>query len=307
MSVTGSRISYEEAITEALRLEMYRDSSVVLLGDAGAAPELARLFGTDRVVDDIAPAAPVVLAAAGAAGEGRRPVCEISPAGPGPLDHIAELGALRMANGGGSAPVTLCLRFGGALADGGAAGRDPGAWLVGAPGVKVVEPVTPADAKGLITAAIRDPEPVCVLEHTSCLDSVGMVPEGGHVVEIGRARLAREGERLTLVTHGAAVEPSERAAEEIDLDADVLDLRSLQPLDRDGVLASVRKTGKLLIVEPTPSAARITAELVAGIWEEAFEHLDAPPRRVRIDDSEIADATAQREAIMEASLELLDY
>jgi pyruvate/2-oxoglutarate/acetoin dehydrogenase E1 component len=307
MSVTGSRISYEEAITEALRLEMYRDSSVVLLGDAGAAPELARLFGTDRVVDDIAPAAPVVLAAAGAAGEGRRPVCEISPAGPGPLDHIAELGALRMANGGGTAPVTLCLRFGGALADGGAAGRDPGAWLVGAPGVKVVEPVTPADAKGLITAAIRDPEPVCVLEHTSCLDSVGMVPEGGHVVDIGRARLAREGERLTLVAHGAAVGPAERAAEEIDLDADVLDLRSLQPLDHDGVLASVRKTGKLLIVEPTPSAARITAELVGGIWEEAFEHLDAPPRRVRIDDSEIANGTAQREAIMEASLELLDY
>jgi pyruvate/2-oxoglutarate/acetoin dehydrogenase E1 component len=178
---------------------------------------------------------------------------------------------------------------------------------VGAPGVKVVEPVTPADVKGLVTAAIRDPEPVCVLQHTSCLDSVGMVPEGGHMVEIGRARLAREGERLTLVAHGAAVGPCERAAEEIDLDADVLDLRSLQPLDRDGVLASVRKTGKLLIVEPTPSAARITAELIAGIWEGAFEHLDAPPRRVRIDDSEIADPTAQVEAIMEASLELLDY
>jgi pyruvate/2-oxoglutarate/acetoin dehydrogenase E1 component len=307
MSVTGSRISYTDAVAEALRLEMYRDSSVVVLGDAGAAPELARLFGSDRVVENIAPAAPVVLAAAGAAGEGRRPVCEIRPAGPGPLDHIAELGALRMANGGGSAPVTLCLRFGGALADGGAAGRDPGAWLVGAPGVKVVEPVTPADAKGLVTAAIRDPEPVCVLQHTSCLESVGMVPEGGHVVQIGRARLAREGERLTLVAHGAAVGPSKRAAEEIDLDADLLDLRSLQPLDREGVLASVRKTGKLLIVEPTPSAARITAELIAGIWEEAFEHLDAPPRRVRIDDSEIANSGAQVETIMEASLELVHY
>jgi pyruvate/2-oxoglutarate/acetoin dehydrogenase E1 component len=307
VSVSGSRISYTEAIAEALRLEMYRDSSVVLLGDASAAPELARLFGSDRVVEDIAPAAPMVLAAAGAAGEGRRPVCEISPAGPGPLDHIAELGALRMANGGGSTPVTLCLRFGGALADGGAAGRDPGAWLVGAPGVKVVEPVTPADAKGLVTAAIRDAEPVCVLEHASCLGSVGMVPEGGHMVEIGRARLAREGERLTLVAHGASVGPCERAAEEIDLNADLLDLRSLQPLDGEGVLSSVRKTGKLLMVEPTPSAARITAELIALIWEQAFEHLDAPPRRVRIDDSEIADPMTQAEAIMEASLELLDY
>jgi pyruvate/2-oxoglutarate/acetoin dehydrogenase E1 component len=308
MTGSGSRISYEEAITEALRLEMYRDSSVVLFSSGGSAPELARLFGAERVVEGITPAAPVVLAAAGAAGEGQRPVCEVSATGPGPLDHIAELGALHASNGGGSAPVTVCLRFGGALADGGAAGRDPGAWLVGAPGVKVVEPATPADAKGLLTAAIRDPEPVCVLEHIACLDSVDMVPEGGHVVELGRARLVREGERLTLVAHGAAVALAEEAAEQIDLDADVLDLRSLQPLDREGVLTSVSKTGRLVIVEPSPSAARVTAELISQIWQEAFEYLDAPPRRIRIGEG-VPDAEADRdvEAIMETCLELLGY
>jgi pyruvate/2-oxoglutarate/acetoin dehydrogenase E1 component len=222
MTAGGSRISYEEAITEALRLEMYRDSSVVLFSSGGSAPELARLFGPERVVEGITPAAPVVLAAAGAAGEGQRPVCEVSATGPGPLDHIAELGALHASN--------------------------------------------------------------------------------------GRARLVREGERLTLVAHGAAVALAQRAAEQIELDADVLDLRSLQPLDRNGVLTSVRKTGKLVIVEPSPSAARVTAELVAQIWQEAFEYLDAPPRRIRVGES-LTETGSDRdvETIMEACLELLGY
>lgn len=308
MRTTGSRIAYDEAIVEALRLEMYRDSSVMVFTDGGVAPELSRLFGSDRVVEGLAPAAPAVLAAAGAAYQGQRPVCDISSAGPGPLDQLAELGALNAANGDESAPVTVCLRFGGALADGGAAGRDPGAWLVGAPGVKVVAPTTPADAKGLLIAAIRDSDPVCVLEHTSCLETIDMVPEGGHVVEIGRARLVREGARLTVIAHGAAVSLAETGAEQVDLDADVIDLRSLQPLDRDGVLSSVRKTGRLVIVEPTPSAARITAELVSAIWEEAFEFLDAPPRRVRANETFAGhDRTDDVEKILEACLELLAY
>ncbi|MGH2950777.1 MAG: transketolase C-terminal domain-containing protein, partial [Solirubrobacterales bacterium] len=174
--------------------------------------------------------------------------------------------------------------------------------------VKVVAPASPADAKGLLTAAVRDPEPVCVLHHASFAGSVGVVPEGAHLVEIGRARLSREGDRVTVVAHGAAVPLAERAAKEIDLDADVLDLRTLQPLDHAAVLTSVRKTGKLVIAEPSAAAAPVTAALVAAIWEGAFEHLDGPPRRVTVGERpEADDTTADVEAIMEACLELVAY
>ena len=118
------------------------------------------------------------------------------------------------------------------------------------------------------------------------------------MVEIGRARLAREGERLTVVTHGAAVPEVDSALAELELDADLLDLRTLQPLDADAVLTSVRKTGRVLFVEPDGGAHRITAALVSEIWEQAFEHLDAPPRRVREPDLE---------TLREVSGELLGY
>jgi pyruvate/2-oxoglutarate/acetoin dehydrogenase E1 component len=159
-----------------------------------------------------------------------------------------------------------------------------------------------------VTAAIRDPEPVCVLEHASFAGSVGVVPEGAHLVEIGRARLAREGDRVTVVAHGAAVPLAEHAAKEIDLDADVLDLRTLQPLDAAAVLTSVAKTGKLVIVEPSASTAPVTAALVAAIWEHAFERLDGPFRRVTVGEHpKSEDATGDVEAIMEACLELAAY
>jgi pyruvate dehydrogenase E1 component beta subunit len=251
--------------------------------------------------------APGVRAAAGAGAEGQRRVCEIATTGSAPLDQLAELGALHAANGN-HVGVTACVRFGDERANGGAAARDPGAWLVGVSGIKVVEPATPADATGLVTAAVRAPDPVCVLLHASLYDSVGVVPEGSHMVEIGRSRLAREGERVTLVAHGPAVGLAERAAKEIDLDADLIDLRSLQPRDADGVLTSVRKTGKVVIVEPDPSAARVTAELVAAVWGAAFEHLDAPLRRVVVDSwAAVEDGAAAAEPIMEACLELLTY
>ncbi len=308
MSDAGTWISFEDAVIEALRLEMHRDESVLMFGAAnGVGDALGRSFGPDRVLTDVGVSAPLVLAAAGAAADGQRPICEIAKTGSAPLDQLAELGALHAANGNQVA-VTACVRFGDERANGGAAERDPGAWLVGVSGIKVVEPATPADAKGLVIAAVRDPDPVCVLLHASLSGSVGVVPEGNHVVEIGRSRLAREGERVTVVAHGPAVGLAERAAKEIDLDADLIDLRSLQPLDAEGVLTSVRKTGKLVIVEPDPSAARVTAELVAAIWEDAFEHLDGPPRRVVVDTWAAVEAgPAAVEPIMEACLELVTY
>jgi pyruvate/2-oxoglutarate/acetoin dehydrogenase E1 component len=319
MSVSGTRITFDDAVTEALRLEMHRDPAlVVFFGSAdGIASQLAGTFGPERVIESHAVGAPLVLAACGAAEEGLHAVCELGPseAGPAALDQIAELAAIHAANLDMASPLTVRLAWGDPLTAGGAAAADPLAWLVGAEGIKVVAPATAADAKGLTVAALRDEDPVCVLEHTSLREAVDPVPEGAHVVEIGRARLAREGDRMTLITHGAAVPVVEAAVEELELDADVIDLRTLQPLDDEAVLTSVRKTGRVLVIEPDAGAHRITAALVSQIWERAFEHLDAPPRRARLGPWPAGEAGRNGNGLQEHDLdtikgisaELLEY
>jgi pyruvate/2-oxoglutarate/acetoin dehydrogenase E1 component len=316
MTVTGTRITFDDAIAEALRLEMNRDPALVVFSASadGVAGQLSGSFGPERVVETHAVGAPIVLAACGAAEEGMRAVCELGPAeaGPAALDQIAELAAIHAANLDVASPLTVRLSWGDPLAAGGAAAADPLTWLVGAEGIKLVAPATAADAKGLTVAAVRDPDPVCVLEHAALRNVIDPVPEGAHMVEIGRARLAREGSRMTLVTHGAAVPIVESATDELELNADLLDLRTLQPLDADAVLTSVRKTGRVLFVEPDTGARRITAELVSALWEQAFEHLDAPPRRIRLGSAATArlNGGAQKddvETIKGASGELLDY
>jgi pyruvate/2-oxoglutarate/acetoin dehydrogenase E1 component len=286
VTASGTRIGFEDAIAEALRLEMHRDPALVVFSTSGegVAGQLSSTFGPERVIETHAVGAPIVLAACGAAEEGLRPVCELgaAEAGPTALDQIAELAAIHAANLDVASPLTVRLSWGDPLTAGGAAAVDPLARLIGAEGIKLVAPATAADAKGLTVAAVRDPDPVCVLEHAALRRVVDPVPEGTHMVEIGRARLAREGSELTLVTHGVGVPLLEEIAEELELDADLIDLRTLQPLDSDAVLTSVRKTGRVLFVEPDAAAHRITAELVAAVWEEAFEYLDAPPRRIRL-------------------------
>jgi pyruvate/2-oxoglutarate/acetoin dehydrogenase E1 component len=282
--VTGTRITFEDAVAEALRMEMHRDPSVVCFfsSPGRVARALADSFGQERVIETTAVGAPLVLAASGAAQEGLRVVCELGPgeAGAGALEQIAELAALQATNGGGA--VTIRLAWGDVLNGGGAPAVDPLARLIGAEGLKLVEPATAADAKGLIVSAVRDDAPVCVLEHAGMRETVDTVPEGSHVVGIGRARLVHEGEAVSLVAHGAAVAAAEAAVERSGLDADVLDLRSLQPLDSGAVLTSVRRTGRILFIEPAAGTPRVTSELVTAVWEEAFEHLDAPPRRIRL-------------------------
>ncbi len=317
-SVTGTRISFDEAIAEALRMEMHRDPSMVIFSATsnGVAGQLANLFGPERVIETHAVGAPIVLAASGAAEEGMRPVCELGPAeaGPAALDQIAELAAIHAANLGTMRPLTVRLSWGDPLAAGGVAATDPLCWLLGAEGLKVVAPATAADAKGLTIAAVRDPDPVCVLEHAALRAAIDPVPEGAHLVEIGRARLVCEGAAMTIVTHGAAVAVAEQTISDHDLDADLLDLRTLQPLDSAAVLTSVRKTGRVLFVEPLAAAHRVTAELVSAVWEEAFEYLDAPPRRVRLGEPATVIAvngagprSEDVETIKGASRELLAY
>jgi pyruvate/2-oxoglutarate/acetoin dehydrogenase E1 component len=319
MTVTGTQISFEEAVTEALRLEMHRDPALVMFTAApdGIAGRLLETFGGDRVVEARSAGAALVLAACGAAEEGLRPICELGPAdaGAAALDQIAELAAIHAADLDTASPVTVRLSWGDPLTAGGAAATDPLAWLLGAEGVKLVAPATPADAKGLTVAAVRDQGPVCVLEHAYVRAEGGPVPEGAHVVSIGSARLAREGERMTIVTHGAGLSASEAAADRIDGAAELIDLRTLQPLDTDAVLTSVRKTGRVLFAEPGGAANRVTAQLVSAIWEGAFEYLDAPPRRVRLCSPErggpLADGgrvwESDVDAVEEISRELLEY
>lgn len=318
MTATGTRISFDEAVTEALRLEMHRDPALVLFtaSPGGVAAELLEGFGPDRVVETHAAGAALVLAACGAAEEGLRPICELGPAeaGPSALDQIAELGAIHAANLDVASPLTVRLRWGDPLAAGGAAAADPLAWLIGAEGIKVVAPATAADAKGLTVAAVRDEEPVCILEHASLRAAADPVPEGAHLVEIGNARIVCEGEQMTMVAHGPGVPVAEAAAQQLDSAAELFDLRTLQPLDSEAVLASVRKTGRLLVIEAGGGANRITAQLISAVWERTFEYLDAPPRRVRLGSpaSRTGPTGPQQpdddaETIKGVSRELLDY
>ncbi len=320
MTIAGTQISFDEAVTEALRLEMHRDPALVMFTAApdGIAGRLLETFGAERVVETHSAGAALVLAACGAAEEGLRPICELGPAdaGAAALDQIAELAAIHAADLDTASPVTVRLSWGDPLTAGGAAATDPLAWLLGAEGVKLVAPATAADAKGLTVAAVRDRDPVCVLEHAYVRAEGGPVPEGAHLVSIGSARLAREGERMTIVTHGAGVSASEAAADRIDDGAaELIDLRTLQPLDTDAVLTSVRKTGRVLFAEPGGVANRVTSQLVSAIWEQAFEYLDAPPSRVRLCSPDrggpLADGgrvwESDVDAVEEISRELLEY
>jgi pyruvate/2-oxoglutarate/acetoin dehydrogenase E1 component len=284
----GTQIEFADAIVEALRSEMHRDPSIVcLITERGrVASELAHAFGDDRLleIDGVGPA--IVMAAVGAADEGLRPVSELigRDGGAAALGQIVELGATH--SSAAPCPVTFRIGWGEPAGAGIAAESDPLALLLGAPGLKIVEPATAADAKGLIVSALADEAPVCVLEHAALTSAVGVVPEGAHTVEIGRARLARAGERLTVVAHGVGVEPADDLLEQSGIDADLIDLRTLQPLDADAVLTSLRKTGRLLMVEAGAGRDPVTSALVSAIWERAFECLDAPPKRVAIDEIE---------------------
>lgn len=292
-SVYGTRITLADAIDEALQMEMQRDPTVVVFCGLGNAtpPQLLTRFGPSRVVAADAVGSALVAMAAGTASYGVRPVCRLGAADGGlpALDQIVEVAA-RGCAGDDSIPLTFLVDHGDALVAG--PDDDPAGRLVGAPGLTVAAPGTAADAKGLVTAAVRDEDPVCVLAHLGLAMEVDAVPEGEYVVDLSRARLAAAGERATVVTYGPAAPPAECAIAEADLDVDLIDLRTLWPIDRDAVVTSVRKTGKLLVVEPSTWDGQVTRDVIASTCEEAFEYLDAPPARLplAIDDPDGADA-----------------
>jgi pyruvate/2-oxoglutarate/acetoin dehydrogenase E1 component len=286
---------YSEALRDALRLEMQRDPRILVMGEdiaehGGAFQVTAGLlaeFGPDRIRQTPISEIGIVGAGVGAALTGLRPVVElmyIDFAGLA-IDQIVNQAAQNRFMFGGQARVPLVVRTQGGSGRGNAAQHSKSleAWFTHVAGLKVVMPATPADAKGLLTAAIRDDDPVMFIEHKLLYRTKGPVPDGEYVVPLGRADVKREGSDLTIVTWSRevlfALEAAAKLAAE-GVDAEVIDLRTLVPLDRAAILASVRKTRRLLVVHEAIKRGGYGGEIAALVAEEAFDDLDAPPRRL---------------------------
>jgi pyruvate/2-oxoglutarate/acetoin dehydrogenase E1 component len=318
-------MTYLEAISDALRTEMRRDETVFCIGeDIGAfggafkvTDGFAEEFGAERVLD--APLAEnlIVGAATGAAIEGMKPVCEMQFADfiSCGFDQLVNVAAKLHYRQGVAVPIVVRLPSGGGFSGGPFHSQNPEAWFLQAPGLKVVAPATAADAKGLLVSAIRDPNPVCYLEHKGLYRHVkGEVPEGEHSVPLGEARIAREGEEMTVIAYGSSVLLAEQAAEQLDESIEIVDLRTLCPLDTEAILASARKTGKVLVAHEAIRSCGVGAEVAALITEEAFESLDAPVRRLTAPDVPIPFSPPLEQAVLpqldqikEACDELIAY
>jgi 2-oxoisovalerate dehydrogenase E1 component beta subunit len=320
-----AEMSYLQAISDGLREEMRRDESVLCLGEDvagfGGAFKVTDgfldEFGSERVIDAPLAENAIIGTAVGAAIEGLRPVCEMQFADfiSCGFDQLVNVAAKLNYRQGVAVPMVVRLPSGGGFSGGPFHSQNPEAWFLQAPGLKVVAPATAADAKGLLASAIRDPNPVCFLEHKGLYRHVkGEVPEGEHLTELGRARVAREGSELTVVAYGSAVALAEGAAEELDADIEILDLRSLCPLDADAITASVEKTGKVLVAHEATRSCGVGAEVAAIVAERCFEHLDAPVRRLTAADVPIPFSPPLEQAVLpqpddmkEACRELLAY
>jgi pyruvate dehydrogenase E1 component beta subunit len=284
-----------EAINDAFHVELARDDSVMVIGeDVGRAGGVFRAtaglrdrFGENRCVDTPLAEAGILGSAIGLCMAGWKPVCEMQydafsyPC----LDQlITHVGRYRWRTGGQMEfPLVVRMPYGGGVRAPELHDDSPEAYYVHTPGIKVAIPSTPADAKGLLAAAIRDPDPVVILEPKLIYRAEKQdVPEGEHVVPLGQARLAREGVDVTLVAYGAMVPVCERAADSLEGDAsvEVLDLRSLRPLDEAALLASAAKTGRVVVVQEAPRTAGFGAEIAAILAEKAILDLHGPVLRV---------------------------
>jgi len=289
-------ITYIEAITQALDEEMARDSRVFLLGeDIGAyggvfkaTKGLHEKYGPLRVIDTPISEAFIVGGAVGAAMAGMKPVPEIqfsdfiTPA----MDQIVQqLAKMRYRTGGSfSAPAVVRVCCGAEVGGGLYHSQTNEAWFAGTPGLKVVMPSTPYDAKGLLKAAIRGDDPVIYFEHKRLYRSVkGEVPPDDFTVPLGSAAVRRPGRDLTIVAYGLMMQKVLEAAPQIaaaGIDAEIIDLRSLSPIDWPTVFESVKKTARVLLVQEAPKSVGVMAEVAARIAEEVFDSLDAPPARL---------------------------
>jgi 2-oxoisovalerate dehydrogenase E1 component beta subunit len=288
--------TFIEAIRDAMADEMRRDPSVVVLGeDVGkkggvflATDGLWAEFGDDRVIDTPLTESMIVGTSIGAAINGLRPVAEIQFADfifPAFNQIVSEAARMRYRSAGGfGVPMVIRAPYGGGVHGALYHSQSIEAFFTHVPGLKVVVPSTPHDAKGLLRSSIRDDDPVLFLEHKKMYRSVrGEVPDGEFTVPLGRAVVRREGRQLTVVAYGLMVHYALEAAERVGyegIDCEVVDLRTLRPLDRETLLSSVRKTGKCLVAYEDNRFGGYGAEIAAIVAEDAFDYLDGPVSRI---------------------------
>lgn len=297
MSDNGrGEITYLEAVREALTQEMQRDPEVFLIGEDigvyggafGATRGMLEEFGPERIRDTPISEAAIAGAATGAALMGMRPVMEIMFMDflTISMNQLVNQAAKMRFMFGGKASVPMVIRAPAGSGTGAAAQHSQSleAWFVHTPGIKVVAPATPYDAKGLLVSAIRDNNPVLFMEHKLLYRTKGPVPEELYTIPMGKAEVKRPGRDLTLIAYSIMVPRALEAAQQLaaeGIEVEVVDVRSLKPLDKQTIVGSVAKTGRVLITHEAPQTGGFGAELAAVVAEsEAFDYLDAPIRRL---------------------------
>lgn len=306
-------MTYMEAIRDGMRVEMHRDPNVYLAGEDvaqfggcfGVTAGLYDEFGPKRVMNTPISEAVIVGHAVGAALVGLRPIAEIMFVdfmGCCMDELVNQAAKLRYMNGG-KAKVPMVVRTPCGAGIGAAAQHSQSleSWFTHVPGIKTVMPGTPADAKGLMIAAIRDDNPVMYIEHKQLFGLAGDVPEGEYVVPLGKADIKREGSDITIVAWSWMLQKALAAAEELakkGINVEVLDPRTLVPLDKEAILKSVAKTGKLLIVHEEVRTSGFGGEIAAIVCEEGFDYLDAPIKRLTAPDTPIPFAPILEQAFI---------
>jgi len=316
------KMTYLQAISDAMREEMRADDRVLLMGeDIGVFGGAFKVtdgfieeFGADRVMDTPLAESAIIGCAVGAAVEGMRPVCEMqfSDFVSCGFDQLVNVAGKMYYRLGFSVNVTVRLPSGGGFSGGPFHSQNPEAWFMHSPGLKVVAPSTAEDAKGLLTTAMRDPNPVLFMEHKHLYRRVkGDVRAGAYETPF-TARVAREGTELTVLAYGAMVHTALEATR--DMGVEVLDLRSLVPLDEEAILASVRKTSKVVVLDEANETCAAGAQVAALIAEKAWEDLDGPVLRVATPDVPVPFSPTLEQAVLpqvddvrEACRELIAY
>jgi 2-oxoisovalerate dehydrogenase E1 component beta subunit len=293
--------TYLQAISDGLRSEMQRDKRVFIIGeDVGVYGGAFKVtqgfqeeFGPWRVIDAPLSETAIVGGCTGAAIMGMRPVAEMQFADfiSCAWDHLVTVAAKQRYRAGTPVPITVRLPSGGGFSGGPFHSQNPESSFAHIPGLKVVCPATPADAKGLLIEAIHDPNPVLYFEHKHLYRRIkDEVPDERYTVPFGEARTHREGDDISLITWGAMVYTADEAAQKLEGDGvsvEILDLRTLTPWDKEAVLRSVAKTSKALVLHEDTLTGGFGAEIAATIAEDAFENLDAPVRRIAAPDTPV--------------------
>ncbi len=300
-------VQFREALREAMSEEMRRDETVFLMGEEVAeyngaykvSQGMLEEFGAKRVIDT--PIAELGFAgiAVGAAMNGLRPIVEFMTFNfsLGAIDQVINASAkmLHMSAGQFGSPMVFRGPTGSAGQLGAQHSQAFESWYANCPGLKVVVPSNPADAKGLLKSAIRDNDPVIFMESEQMYGDKGMIPEGEYLIPIGKANVVRKGKDVTIVSFGKIMKVALEAAEQLakdGIDAEVIDLRTVRPIDYPAIVESVKKTNRLVIVEEAWPLASISSEITYMVQKDAFDYMDAPVKRITCKDTPLAYAPA---------------